>query len=183
MPPIRNTQRSLTALGAASLSEELVVDARRFELRRVFKDDFFATTAMYEGDSGRVLFKVHRVAPFLGLPLAWLGRVLANREATAFERLADVEGVPRLMARHGRTGLIREYIDGHALQKGERVPDDFHLRLRSLIDEIHARGMAYVDLEKCENVLVGDDGKPYLFDFQIAWGWSARCGGELWPLR
>lgn len=43
--------------------------------------------------------------------------------------------------------------------------------------------MAYVDLEKAENVLVGDDGRPYLFDFQIAWCWSAKWGGELWPIR
>jgi hypothetical protein len=43
--------------------------------------------------------------------------------------------------------------------------------------------MAYVDLEKCENVLVGDDGRPYLMDFQISWHWSARRGGELWLMR
>ena len=43
--------------------------------------------------------------------------------------------------------------------------------------------MAYVDLEKCENVLVGDDGLPHLFDFQISWYWSRRWGGELLPLR
>ncbi len=179
----RHIPRSLTALGSAELPAELVVDGRRFALRRVFKNDFFATTSMYESDAGRVLFKVHRVAPFLGLPLGWLGRSLANREVAAFERLADVEGVPRLISRHGRTGLIREFIEGHAMQKGERVPDGFHARLRSLVDEIHTRGMAYVDLEKCENVLVGDDGHPHLFDFQIAWCWSARRGGELWPLR
>jgi hypothetical protein len=32
-------------------------------------------------------------------------------------------------------------------------------------------------------VLVGDDGRPYLFDFQIAWYVSPRFGGELWPIR
>lgn len=179
----RNIPRSLTALGSAELPAELSIDGRSFRLHSVFKNDFFATTSLYEGDTGRILFKVHRVAPFLGVPLRWLGRSLANREAAAFERLADVEGIPRLISRYGRTGLIREFIEGHAMRKGERVPDSFHACLRSLVDAIHARGMAYVDLEKCENVLVGDDGHPYLFDFQIAWCWSARRGGELWPLR
>lgn len=180
---MKNSPRSFTALGSSALPNEIVADGRTFLLRQIFKNDFFATTAMYESDAQRVLLKVHRVAPFLGLPLRWLGRTLANREIAAFERLGDLDGIPRLIARHGRTGLIREFIEGHAMQKGERVPDAFHSRLRRLVEAIHTRGMAYVDLEKCENVLVGDDGNPYLFDFQIAWCWSKRRGGELWPLR
>ena len=53
------------------------------------------------------------------------------------------------------------------MRKGERVPDDFHDRLARLVGEVHARDMAYVDLEKCENVLVGEDGRPYLFDMLL----------------
>jgi len=117
------------------------------------------------------------------IPLRWVGRLLANHECTAFERLEDVEGVPRLIDRWESTGVVREYIEGHALQKGECVPDDFHPRLRSLMGEMHGCGMAYVDLEKCENVLVGEDGRPYLFDFQISWYLPRRWGGELWPMR
>ena len=37
--------------------------------------------------------------------------------------------------------------------------------------EIHAKGIAYVDLSKRDNVLVGEDGLPCLIDFQIAWFW------------
>ena len=58
MPYDKNIPRSLTALGSAELPGELVVDGRQFELRRVFKNDFFATTSMYESDAGRVLFPV-----------------------------------------------------------------------------------------------------------------------------
>jgi hypothetical protein len=54
------------------------------------------------------------------------------------------------------------------------VADDFFPRLSAGLAEIHRRGLAYVDLEKCENVLVGDDGRPYLFDFQISWRWPFR---------
>jgi hypothetical protein len=138
---------------------------------------------MYEGDGGRVILKVHRQAPFLLIPLAWVGRLLRARECAAFEHLHDVDGVPRLIGRWGPTGLVREYVEGHPLARGERVPDDFHGRLRDLIDTVHGRGMAYVDLEKCENVLVGEDGRPWLFDFQISWYVPPRWGGELWLLR
>ncbi|MCS7271215.1 MAG: hypothetical protein NZ703_09025, partial [Gemmataceae bacterium] len=33
----------------------------------------------------------------------------------------------------------------------------------------HRRGVAYVDLHKRENIIVGNDGQPYLVDFQISW--------------
>ncbi len=154
-----------------------------YELRRIFKNDFFAITALYECGPSKVVLKVHRRASFLFIPLRWLGRCLAARECAAFERLHDVEGVPRLIDRWGSTGVVREYIEGHPLKKGEHVGDDFYERLRRLLDRLHERGTAYVDLEKCENVLVGQDGRPYLFDFQICWHLPRRWGGELWPLR
>jgi hypothetical protein len=115
--------------------------------------------------------------------MRWIGRLLAARECACFERLRGVEGIPALLGRWGPTGVVREYIDGEPLRRGARVADDFHARLRALVDTIHAHGMAYVDLEKAENVLVGGDGRPYLFDFQIAWYWPRRWGGELWPAR
>jgi hypothetical protein len=165
------------------LPAQILARGHTYAKRRVFKNDFFAVTAMYEGDAGRVILKVHRQAPFVLIPLGWVGRILRARERAAFEHLDDVGGVPRLIALWGSTGLVREYVEGHPLARGERVPDDFHDRLRSLIGTIHRRGMAYVDLEKCENVLVGEDGRPWLFDFQICWYLPARWGGELWPFR
>jgi hypothetical protein len=138
---------------------------------------------MYAGEGGRVLLKVGRQASFLGLPCRWVGRWLAAREHAALERLRAVEGIPGPIDRWGDTGIVREYVEGHPLAKGEPVPDDFHPRLVKIIDAIHDYDMAYVDLEKCENVLVGEDGRPYLFDFQISWYWPRRWGGELWPIR
>ncbi len=179
----KKIQRSLKALGGRFLPDSIEVAGRSYTLRKVFKNDFFAVTSLYEGETGRVLLKVHRQASFLLIPLGWVGRVLAGKECSAFERLCDVDGVPRLIERWGRTGLVREFIEGHPLRKGERVGDDFHENLRALLAAIHAQDMAYVDLEKCENVLVGDDGRPHVFDFQIAWYLPKRLGGELWPAR
>jgi hypothetical protein len=154
-----------------------------FVQQEVFKHDFFAITALYVGESGKVVLKVHREASFLLVPLGWLGRLLTARECAALQRLGDVPGVPELVGHWGTTGLVRQYIDGHPLARGDRVSDDFHAQLRTLIDTIHDHGMAYVDLEKSENVLVGDDGRPYLFDFQISWYLARKWGGESWPAR
>ena len=177
----RKTPPSLRALGRRSLPTVIEVDRQSYSQVRLFKNDFFAATALYEGPTGKVILKVQRQASFLLIPLGWVGRLLAAREAAALNRLSGVPGVPRLIGRWGRTGIVREYIEGRTLSPKEHVPDDFHERLRGLIETIHARDMAYVDLEKCENVLVGDDGRPYLFDFQIAWFLPRRWGGNLRP--
>jgi len=57
-----------------------------------------------------------------------------------------------------------------------RVPDDFFERLEELVERLHERGVAYVDLNKPDNVLVGEDGRPHLVDFQI----SYRCPAARW---
>jgi len=181
--PLRTTPAVLTATGRTGLPASIDVGGTVYRHVCVFKNDFFAVTAMYESQGDRVLLKVHRSASFFGLPLRWIGRWLARREWAAFKQLSDVDGVPNPIARFGPTGIIREFVDGNPLQRGQCVPDEFHSRLRALIDTLHRRGMAYVDLEKCENVLVGTDGRPYLFDFQIAWLGSARWAANRWPLR
>ncbi len=173
----------LKALGRRELPKEIDVAGQPYSLQRIFKNDFFAITSMYEREGHRVVLKVGRQASFFLFPLEWTGRWLANREWGALSRLQDLHGIPKPIARWEQTGVIREFAEGHPLEKGEQVPDDFHGLLAALIQEIHDRGMAYVDLEKCENVLVGDDGQPHLFDFQISWYWSKRWGGELWLMR
>ena len=173
----------LRALGRKPLPDPIEIDGEAYHLREVFKNDFFAVTAMYANDERRIVLKLQRQASFFGLPLQWLGRILAAKEFAAMRHAQGIEGVPRVLGRWGPTGIAREFVPGQPLRKGLRVPDDFHDRLRGSIEALHRRGMAYVDLEKCENVLVGDDGRPYLFDFQIAWYVPRRWGGELPPVR
>jgi hypothetical protein len=43
---------------------------------------------------------------------------------------------------------------------------------------MHRRGIAYVDLHKRENIIVGRNGQPYLVDFQISWVHRRRGSGR-----
>jgi hypothetical protein len=159
----------LRALGAEDLPVEITLTDGRYRHVRTFKHDFFAATGLYEGPSGRVVLKLGRTRSLFGLPMVWLGQWAADHEADMY-RLADgVAGVPRCFGRLGATGFAHAYIDGHPLQRQERVGDDFFPGLGHMLDELHARGMAYVDLEKRENILVGADGRPWLIDFQISY--------------
>lgn len=173
---------SLKALGNERLPETITIPAGEFRFVKLFKHDFFAVTALYKGSAGQVVLKVGRKADFLGFPCGWIGRFLAHREAGFYRRLQDLDAVPRFLGMWGKHGFIHAYVDGHPMQKGERVPDDFFNHLRDAIDTIHLRGMAYVDLEKPQNVVVGDDGRPYLIDFQISWRLT-DYGEWLWPAR
>ena len=173
----------LTALGHREPPDSITVGGESYALAKVFKNDFFAITCLYRGKSDKIVLKINRQASVAGIPLGWVGRFLAAHEASLYRRLAGIEGIPCFLGRWGKTGVLHRYIEGHPLGRNERVADDFHWRLRRIITRMHRRRVAFVDLEKCENVLVSDDGRPYLFDFQISWYVPRRWGGRLWPLR
>lgn len=179
----KKTPACLLALGRSDMPASVALESGEYRLDKVFKHDFFAATARYVGDNGKIVIKIGRKAWFWFVPLGWIGRWHAGHESGCYEALDDLAAVPKFLGRVGKHGLAHAYIEGHPLRKGERVPDDFFDKLREAIAAIHQRGMAYVDLEKCENVIVGDDGQPYLIDFQISWRLSKWLGGELFPLR
>ncbi|MEK7731581.1 MAG: hypothetical protein AAB363_06960, partial [Planctomycetota bacterium] len=67
-PLVRQTPPSLRALGRRSLPTVIEVDGQSYSHRRLFKNDFFAATALYEGSAGKVILKVQRQASFLLIP-------------------------------------------------------------------------------------------------------------------
>jgi len=172
----------LRALGNEALPSGFRLGQRRYRLEGVYKHDFFAATARYVGAGGeRVVLKLGRRAPLFGLPMGWLGRLVTWNESRALAKLGDLNLVPRLVSRPGPRALVRAFVEGATLGSGVPVPGDFFVRLGEGLDLLHARGWAYVDLEKPQNVIVGEDGRPYLCDFQISWSWPRYLGGGLPP--
>ena len=162
-------------------------EKNRFRLIQTFKHDFFAATGLYEGPDGLAVLKVGRTNDILSIPAAWIGVVLANRETRMYERVQDLACVPRLIGRVGKTGFLHAFVPGRPLGREERVSDTFFDELQQTLNVLHARHMAYVDLNKRQNILLGEDGKPYLIDFQISLylppqGWT-RLGPLRWLLR
>jgi hypothetical protein len=171
---------SLHALGRDGLPGRIDIDAGTFQLEQTVKHDFFAATGFYRADSGRrLVVKINRRQSLFGLPLRWLGRWLCEREVRAYRKLADVSNVPQLVGTVTDTGLAHVYVEGNPLCKDSRVSDQFFPELLALIDELNRRGLAYVDTNKPQNILLGDDGRPYLFDFQISFDAAAWWPGLL----
>jgi hypothetical protein len=108
------------------------------------------------------------------LPLRWLGQWLARREEAVLRRLGDLPNVPRWAGEvqvDGRRlvhAVAHDFVPGHPLGEREKVRDGFFPELTALLGAMHRRGIAYVDLHKRENIIAGDDGRPYLIDFQIS---------------
>ncbi len=173
----------LRALGLADLPPTIHAGAQQYQLRKTFKHDFFASTGCYEGTAGKVILKIGRRAPLLGLPAKWIGRFLARREGRLYQMSESIEGVPKFIGRFGDTGIIHEYVEGRPLTKIDQLSDDFFPKLEAMLEELHRRNIAYVDLEKRENVLLGDDGLPYLIDFQISWHAPPNRGVRTWICR
>jgi predicted Ser/Thr protein kinase len=178
--PVGSQQRiahSMRALGRNNLPEQIDVGAKRYALLQTIKHDFFAVTGFYESADGeRVVLKMGRTEDFAGVPLEWIGRWLCQREMRFYGKLQDLPNVPRLLGTVGATGFVHAYVPGRPLAKDKPIPDGFFQQLQDLLDILHARGIAYVDANKPENILLGDDGRPYLIDFQISWDMDGPLG-------
>jgi predicted Ser/Thr protein kinase len=148
--------------------------------RRVgrLKKDFFSCNELLEDEQGQIwVLKVSRF-----LYLAGYGReparFLSRREQAFYRQLQGIEGIPRLHQACGPNFLLHAFIPGQTLQQRREVDARFFAQLEQLLAAIHARGIAAVDISKKANIIVGDDGKPYLIDFQISAG-RTSYGGPL----
>jgi hypothetical protein len=162
-----------------------------YSLVSIVKHDFWALTAFYDDEQGnRIVFKSGRTADFHGIPFLGIGRWLTRREIRFYRSLADLPNVPRLLGTIGQTAFLHSYVPGRPLDRKSAVPDRFFAELHDVISQVHQRDIAYVDMNKSTNILLGDDGRPYLIDFQISadlheWGdwfftrwWLARLQRE-----
>lgn len=173
----------LYALPEAELPTGVQCNGATFQLVETFKHDFFAATGLYNGPEGLAVLKVGRTNHVFSLPMKWIGRLLTRREVRLYRHAHDLPGVPLLIGTVGDTGFLHAYVPGHPLQRREAVSDTFFDELLGMLRTLHSRHIAYVDLNKRQNILVGSDGRPHLIDFQIGLhlpptGWRA-----FWPVQ
>jgi RIO-like serine/threonine protein kinase len=96
--------------------------------------------------------------------------------------LEGIEGIPRFVGCVGPAGIAIEYIEAMPLdyKKKNTLPPGLFDQWRRILDQIHERGVAYVDANKRSNMLIGQDGKAWLVDFQIS---LRRRDDWLWPFQ
>ncbi len=118
-----------------------------------------------ETDGGRIVVKDFRNSDFLFRTI--VGPILIRREYGALRKLMGVTGIPALVAKIDRYAIAIEHVSGISLDKrpSSDIPNEFYSELRRVIDDMHAHGVAHCDLRSRGNVMLGDDGKPYVIDF------------------
>jgi len=100
-------------------------------------------------------------------PLLAVNRHALKREFLAYQRLAGVPGVPRCLGMARGRLLVLEYIPGTPF-RGTTVGTAFFDRLLTLVQTLHARGVAHGDLKRKANLMVDSQGRPVLLDFGAA---------------
>jgi hypothetical protein len=188
-PSVRPRPPLLRALGRDEPPDEVEVGVKRYRLLRVVKHDSWAATAFYQGADKEIVCKFNRQQRVGPIPMRWLGRWLARREAHALRLLAGLPGIPAeldavtVAGQVLRHAVAHDFISGRPLGRQDSIPSAAFAALVHLLAEVHRRGMAYVDLHKRENILIGDDGRLYLLDFQICFCLPRWWPGNALPMR
>lgn len=122
---------------------------------------------LYDHGVHRLVIKKAGSGPLTG----WIHRRMLRREARIYELLAGVEGVPHSPGMLDDTWLVLEFIEGRSLKVRRtsiRDREAFYSRLREVIEDFHAAGVAHGDLKRKENVLVTEGEQPFVIDFGMA---------------
>lgn len=96
-------------------------------------------------------------------------RYMLKREHQVYQHLHDFDGVPKCLGFINNTYLVLEYVDGEPIRN--KRPEDtteYFSRMLKIIENLHHRGIAHLDLKKKDNLLVTTDDLPCLIDFGTA---------------
>jgi predicted Ser/Thr protein kinase len=155
------------------MDESLQESLRQFlddEKRRksaLLSSGYQGSAYLYESGDTRLVIKEAAG----GLLTGWFHRRILRREARAYQLMQDVPGVPHSPGMLDDTFLLLEYIDGRSLQVARhelRGNSEFYARLRKIISDFHAVGVAHGDLKRKDNMLVMAGDQPVIIDFGTA---------------
>jgi predicted Ser/Thr protein kinase len=99
-----------------------------------------------------------------------IGILSVRRERNAYERLQGLAGIPTLQPSPDRWSLVIEFVPGHSLSKKNlAAPEALLEKLDRLLEAMHDRGVAHLDLRTKTNIRVDAQGQPWLIDFSSAY--------------
>lgn len=98
------------------------------------------------------------------------GRIMARIEYNTIKRLNGIPGIAPNIYFLGKYTIAFSYIKGRSLKeiqrKGISLPKPFFIDMEKMVMEIHSRNLVHLDLRNLGNVICGEDGNPYIIDFQ-----------------
>lgn len=136
-----------------------------------WKPDIF----LLQNEGERVLVKDYAAKPFVFR--FFVGMIVTKREAFIYKKLQGIQGIPKCYGLIDRYAIAIEYIPGRNGEEliGENFSPSFFDKMREVIDTVHNRGVVLCDRRNVKNILMREDGRPYLIDFATAF----QKGGRL----
>lgn len=117
-----------------------------------------------EMDGRRVVVKDFRRSDVLFRLL--IGPILISREYGALLRLQGVQGIPRAVQKIDRYAMVIEHVEGKSLREAPGpITEEFFDRLAEIVHAVHERGVTHCDLRSSGNVVMSEEGRPYVVDF------------------
>lgn len=111
------------------------------------------------------------------------GRWMIGHEYALMKRLDGMRGVPQKLQRIDAYSFAMELLPGDTLSAyNDRcqtdttvpmLPEAYFEELEAMVHEMHRRKVTHLDNRNAKNVLIMDDGRPGLLDFQA--GVTLRC--------
>jgi tRNA A-37 threonylcarbamoyl transferase component Bud32 len=117
------------------------------------------------------------------LPIrATVARLFVRREREVLRHLSGLPGIPKLLPCNDPLRIRTQYIPGQSINrfKAGGLPSEVFQRLEALVESMHERRIVHLDLRQRKNVLIRDDGQPFLLDFTNAIRFRLRGGLARW---
>ncbi|HAI13172.1 MAG TPA: hypothetical protein DCM28_15800, partial [Phycisphaerales bacterium] len=136
------------ALGNNEPPTEISADGQRYVQVTIFKHDSWAATGLYahvDDPSNKIIAKFNRQQSILGLPMTWLGWILASGEHTIMKVMADEPTIARtfdvieIEGKRVSHVAAHAFIEGHPLTPNDRVTDEFFPTLKEVLEKLHSR--------------------------------------------
>jgi hypothetical protein len=107
--------------------------------------------------------------------LRWtLGLWLIQHEWKIYSQLKGVKGIPQPAGRIDRFAFAMEFIPGVPIERGKIIPPSFFPDLDQALKAIHSRGVVHMDLRHKGNILVSENGEPFLIDFNSSFAFKEK---------
>lgn len=153
-----------------------LAEDEHFEVEEVLKDTDESLVLLLNNGVHRVVYKwVH--GPFWWR-FPFLARLLVKNEVRALKKAQWVAWLQQLVKQVSSQAIVTEYVPGRTLGslKGCDLPGDFFDLLHETLRKAHMCGIADLDFAHTDDILVTDDGKPVLIDFES----SIVCNEYSW---
>lgn len=151
-----------------------------FELGRgqILSQGRWANAVLYLLRKNGELWVVKDFRPRNFLVRETIGSMLTSRELRGLARLSGIRGVPADAFRLDRHALAYRYVHGASIWRpgAEKLPTEYYSELERLLKQVHSRGIVHLDVRNARNILVDEEGRPLLLDFQSHLGtrWLPR---------